>query len=97
MCRTERGSEASFSEAQRKRLRETVEKKTRSGVECDRCGEMMRFKGAARLEWGTASIIQQKGSARWSALDVYQCDSCGKLEFFRDGVGEETRNENLEL
>jgi len=60
-------------------------------MECLRCGSPMRFLGSEQLQLGKTGFFTGVWSNIFSgALEVviYQCPSCGKMEFFNSEKAE---------
>ena len=54
-------------------------------MNCLRCGSPMRFIKSEQLQFGRADALTGVWSNIFSgalAVEIYQCEACGKLEFF---------------
>jgi hypothetical protein len=65
-------------------------------LKCSRCGCPLTYSGTRRLHVQTdLSVLGELGEMYKSGanqfLDAYTCNSCGHVELFADGVGEEHR------
>jgi hypothetical protein len=63
-------------------------------VLCPRCSVSKRYLGTKRFHEGTRwGIFGDLGElfVNKETFDVYACPKCGSVEFFVDGIGEDTR------
>lgn len=61
-------------------------------LKCLRCGAEMRFLAQEKIQLGqTGWVLGDLGNLLAGALEtaIFTCPKCGKLEFFRDGFGED--------
>ena len=82
-----------LSEADGKRL---AARRAISNFECGRCKGSMRYAGLKKFHegahaWGFwLGDLGELFTSR-ELYDVYICPSCGKVEFYIDGIGDEKR------
>jgi hypothetical protein len=67
-----------------------------TAVKCSRCGCPLTYSGTRKLHQETdMGVLGELGemykSGAHQFLDTYTCNSCGHVELFADGVGEENR------
>jgi hypothetical protein len=65
-------------------------------LECARCEVELRFLGTKKFHEGAhLGIIGEVGHLfeNSESFDVYVCPSCGHVDFFVDGIGEDSRPE----
>ena len=63
-------------------------------IACVRCSQALSFVGRKRFHeganWGALGELGEL-FVKKEHFDVYVCPSCGRVEFFVDGIGEEFR------
>jgi Zn finger protein HypA/HybF involved in hydrogenase expression len=69
-----------------------------SRMNCLRCDSSLKYLGKKKLHEGTRQWGFWLGDlgelfTNREHVDFYVCPTCGKLELFSDGIGEEFRNE----
>jgi Zn finger protein HypA/HybF involved in hydrogenase expression len=63
-------------------------------VRCSSCAVSLTYAGTKKFHEGTRwGLLGDLGElfVNKETFDVYYCPRCGKVEFFVDGVGEESR------
>jgi hypothetical protein len=61
---------------------------------CSSCRVALNYAGAKKFHEGTRwGLLGDLGElfVNKETFDVYYCPKCGKVEFFVDGIGEESR------